>query len=351
MLLNFKFMINLSLRKLQNISTITAVIFLLLTCSCSTEYKRISVEGVALGTFYNIHYYNTDEINYKFQIDSLLEEFNKTASIYDNASIISNINNNISMTTNEMFRDIFNKSMQISKLSEGAFDITVSPLVNAWGFGLSDTINVSQELTDSVIEFVGYKLISIENDLVIKQNPLTTINMNGIAKGYAVDLIAEFLEKKEIYSYIVEIGGEIKAGKNKPDGSKWVVAIEKPAPHFLTPQEEHKRIYINDIAMATSGSYRNYIEKDGKKYSHTIDPFTGYPVSHSLLNVTVLAKDCITADALATAFMVLGVEKSIDICESLQDIEAYFISAGKNDNWEIKATSGFKKFLKYPKNK
>lgn len=326
------------------------LIFLL--CSCQPQQlHRISFSGKALGTYYSIHIYHEDngEIFQKklqHQIDSLLDDFNALASIYDKESLISAINSNRPYKMNQLFADVFMKSMEISELSDGAFDITVGPLVNAWGFGFTDSMHVTGEFIDSVMQFSGYKKVRLMNNEIIKDDPRILLDMNGIAKGYAVDIVAKFIESKNIESYIVEIGGEIRAGKEKPDGSMWVIAVEKPAEDAASPQQEEKRVFLQNISVATSGSYRRYYERDGTRYSHTIDPKTGRPVSHSMLSATIIAEDCMTADALATACMVLGLEDAIKLCESLENTEGFFIVAVRNDEYTTHFTSGFEKYLK-----
>jgi FAD:protein FMN transferase len=335
----------------KNVRILLLLKVLLLLCSCQSQPQhRISISGKALGTYYSVHLYHKDngklfQDELQSQIDSLLAGFNAVASIYDPESVISKINSNQPYEMNKLFADVFLRSAEISELSGGAFDITVGPLVNAWGFGFTDSMHITKEFIDSIIQFTGYKKVRLVNDEITKDDPRIMLDMNGIAKGYAVDIVALFLESKNIVSYIVEIGGEVRTGKEKPDGSKWVIAIEKPAENAASPQQEEKRVFLENISVATSGSYRRYYERDGARYSHTIDPKTGRPVSHSMLSATIIASNCMTADALATACMVLGLEDAISLCESFENVEGYFIVAGQNDTYFTYYTSGFEKFL------
>ncbi len=324
----------------------------LLFLSCQTDHlHKITLKGDALGTYYTVHLYHSDS-GYVFrdhlqhQIDSVLDYFNAVASIYDPSSLISRINRNEHYEMDALFSDMFIKSSEISELSGGAFDITVGPLVNAWGFGFTDSLHITKELIDSILEFTGYQNVRLENKRIVKDDPRIMLDMNGIAKGYAVDMVAEFLETLDIKSYIVEIGGEVRAGDLKPDDSYWVIAIEKPAEHFSSPQQEEKRIFLHNISVATSGSYRRYYEREGERYSHTIDPETGRPVSHSMLSATIIASDCMTADGIATACMVLGLDEAVRFCEDQEKVEGFFIVAGNNNEYSFHYTSGFEKYMK-----
>lgn len=326
------------------------IVFVLLLSSCTgNKLVRHSFNGNALGTFYTIHYYAAPnfELNVEVvqaKIDSLLLDFNKTASIYNSNSIISKFNYNQDYVLNGMFVDIYKASLEISEMTDGAFDISVGELVNVWGFGKGEFKNPDSLKIDSLLQFVGLNKLKFENNIPAKVLPEVKIDMNGIAKGYAVDLSANFLESLGIKSYLVEIGGEIRVGDSKPNQEQWVVAIEKPSKDAHSEQEIQKKINISNLSMATSGNYRRYYELDGKRFSHTINPKTGRPVTHNLLSVTVITQDCMTADALATAFMVMGHEAALEFCKKHTDIEAYFIVADDTNNWNFYYTEGFEKF-------
>ncbi len=346
------------MKRLSSLSAIVVIfcsVFLLYSCH-SPELKKTTITGKALGTFYTIHFYHTENKtfseNIKGEIDSLLSHFSDIASIYVQNSVISRINNNEPYEINEMFNDIFNKAQEISEITDGAFDITVAPLVNAWGFGSTPPADITQNFIDSLLQFVGYEKLKLTDKKVQKQDNRIMLDMNGIAKGYAVDMVSSYLEDNGIDRYLVEIGGEIRAGNCKPDGSLWSIGIEKPAETAYAPQSVEKLIFLKNKAVATSGSYRRYYEKNGKKYSHTIDPKTGYPVMHSMLSATIIANDCVTADALATACMVMGAQKALSLCESLPNIEAFFIIADTIKEFLYFNTTGFEIFFTDPsKNK
>jgi len=330
----------------KHIYFLVGAIFMFIFSCTSNKLQKISFKGNALGTYYTIHFYtnetNSEYLkNIQFSIDSLLTSFNSIASIYVEESMISKINNNSDYEVNEMFTDIFNTAMYISEITDGAFDISVFPLVEAWGFGKSERNDLTQKQIDSLLSFVGYKNVLISDGKIVKTDSRISLNMNAIAKGYAVDLVSLYLESMSIYSYLVEIGGEVRVGRAKPDKSLWSIAIEKPAKEAIDAQEGGKIIFLENASVATSGTYRQYFETDSLRYSHTIDPKSGYPVNNDLLSVTVISDNCMLADALATACMVLGTEKGLKLCETLENTEAYFISKNKKGGLIIQSTSKF----------
>jgi len=240
------------------------------------------------------------------------------------------------------------ESLRFSVLSNGAFDITVAPLVDLWGFGPKAKSDPTQAKIDSIRHFVGYKLLKLDKDQLTKSDPRIQLDCGAIAGGYASDIIAEFLRKQGVDDYMVEIGGEIVLRGKNPKGSQWHIGINKPVDDSTsTNNEVEKLLVLTDKALSTSGNYRSFYVKDGKKYAHTIDPHTGYPVQHSLLSATIIADDCFTADALATACMVLGVDSSMTMIESLHDkgVEAFFIYNEGGPSNKIKFTPGFKAYL------
>lgn len=329
---------------------VLAFAFVISSCR-QKQPEKITLKGEALGTFYTIHvYHEYSDPDYgkvlQQKVDSLLSHFNSVASVYDSASVISCINKNLPYNPDSLFTDVFKRSIEISDLSGGAFDITVGPLVNAWGFGFTDSAHITQEFLDSVLQFTGYQKVRLADNKVVKDDERIMLDMNAIAKGYAVDLVSLFLESQGIESYIVEIGGEVRTGALKPDGSKWVIAVEKPAESADAAQEEEKRIFLTSISVATSGTYRKYYERNGVKYSHTIDPKTGRPVSHNLLSATIIAPDCMTADALATACMVLGKDEALQLCMSMEGVEGFFIVADEDNSYKTFHTPGFEAYLR-----
>lgn len=306
----------------------------------SGQLPRVTFRGEVFGTYYTISYYAEGAENYQQEIDSLLEDFNQSLSYYQPNSVVSRINRNETQATDEYFRTVFQKAQEVAKATGGAFDVTVAPLVNAWGFGFTEKQNMTPEKVDSLRKLIGYEKVSLEGQRIVKEDPAIQFDFNSIAKGYAADVVGAFLEEQGINTYMVEIGGDLMVKGLKPDGSKWRIALETPAAESDAPQNWDYYVELQDQAVATSGNYRRYYEEDGQRYSHTIDPVTGYPVSHNLLSVSVFAPDAMTADAYATAFMVMGLQRSIDFVERQPDMEAYFIFSEGPDSYGTYATPG-----------
>ena len=290
------------------------------------EYRK--AQGLVFGTSYNITYlYNAD---LKSDIEHTLALVDSALSMFNPESTISAVNRSESiLVTDTMFLKVFRRAMEISDMTNGAFDITVAPAVNAWGFGFKHAENISQATIDSLKEITGYKKIHENNGLIVKDDPRIMLDCSAIAKGFGSDMVAQMLSSKGINDYMVEIGGEIVLSGHNPKGKDWNIGISKPVDDSLSINNELQTVIpITDIAMATSGNYRNFYVKDGRKYAHTIDPHTCMPVSHSLLSATVFASDCATADALATSMMVMGLDSAQALCARHPEIRAYFIFEG-----------------------
>jgi thiamine biosynthesis lipoprotein len=320
----------------------TGLLFLL---GCQPSVKQIHLEGFAQGTYYSIRYYDKQNRNLQTSIDSLLDDFNKTASLYDATSIISRINRNEdNVLLNEDFKQLYAFAMQVSQETDGAFDITVGQLVNAWGFGNEKRQFITKEKIDSLLFCTGYHKIELKNDRLIKQHPCIKLDFNAIAQGYSVDKIGMFFDALHIDNYLIDVGGEVLA-KGDKKGNSWKVGIEQPA----NKKEQHRQIQTSislyNKALVTSGNYRKYYEENGKRVAHTISPESGYPVDHGLLSVTVLNSTAAFADAYATAFMVMGMEASIEFLKKHKDTEAYFIYQ-KADSIYVYATEGFNQLIK-----
>ncbi|MBS6329194.1 MAG: FAD:protein FMN transferase [Prevotella bivia] len=284
-------------------------------------------EGFIFGTVYHITYQNDN--NLKQDIEAELDKVNKTFSTFDSTSIISLINQNKPVKINDMFAEIFDLSEEISTETEGAFDITVAPLVNVWGFGFKSGQRPTKEKIDSLRLLVGYNKVKLYENGVKKKNPKIMLDCSAVAKGYGSDIVARYLREQGVKNFMVEIGGEIVTSGLSENRLPWKIGVTKPSDNKTDMNQEVETILnVTDKAMATSGNYRNFYYKGGKKYAHTIDPKTGYPVQHSLLSATVLAKNCATADAYATSFMVMGVEKAEALLEKHPELMAYFIYAG-----------------------
>ena len=236
-----------------------------------------------------------------------------------------------------MFLTVFNKAMEISCETNGAFDITVAPLVNAWGFGFKNGIQPNRHQVDSLRRLIGYEKVALKDGRIVKQVPGMMLDCSAIAKGFGSDVVAHFLQQQGVKNFMVEIGGEVVTRGVNPQRLPWKIGVTKPTDDTLSVNGEIQSILnVTDMAMATSGNYRNFYYKGGKKYAHTIDPKTGYPVQHSLLSATVLAKDCATADAYATSFMVLGIDGAKQVLERHPELMAYFIysdAKGQNAVW------------------
>ena len=288
--------------------------------------------GMVFGTVYNITY--ECDSNLHEAIKSELQKVDNSLSPFNAQSIITAINQNQDVKPDEMFLTVFNKAMEISRETGGAFDITVAPLVNAWGFGFKNGIQPDRHQVDSLRRLIGYEKVSLKDDRIVKQSPDIMLDCSAIAKGFGSDVVARFLQQQGVKNFMVEIGGEIVTSGVNPQRLPWKIGVTKPTDDSLSVKGEIQSVLnVTDLAMATSGNYRNFYYKDGKKYAHTIDPKTGYPVQHSLLSATVLAKDCATADAYANSFMVLGIDGAKEVLERHPELMAYFIySDGKGQN-------------------
>lgn len=303
-----------------------------------------SITGLVFGTIYNITYQYDGDL--KPEIEAELKRFDQSLSPFNDSSVISRINRNEELVADSFFVKCFNRSMEISRETKGAFDITIAPLANAWGFGFKKGAFPDSSMIDSLRQITGYEKVHLEDGKVVKQDPRIMLSCSAVAKGYSVDVVAHLLERKGIKNFMVDIGGEVVVkGKNPKDGL-WRIGINKPIDDSLSVKQDLQTVLeITDLGMATSGNYRNYYYKDGKKYAHTIDPRTGYPVQHSILSSTVIAEDCMTADALATSFMVMGLEEAEAFCKANPKIDAYFIYSGDNGKFETYYTEGMKKYI------
>ena len=299
----------------------------------STPYQHD--RGMVFGTVYHITYQSSKSL--QKDIEAELAKVDASLSPFNERSIITAVNENRDTVVNKMFSDVFALAMKISDSTNGAFDITVAPLVNAWGFGFKGGAMPSRHQVDSLKALVGYHKVSLTNGRVSKTDPRIMLDCSSIAKGYGCDVVAKFLSAKGIDNYMVEIGGEIVTRGISEKRLPWKIGVTKPTDDSLNVNQEIQTIInVTDKAMATSGNYRNFYYKNGRKYAHTIDPSTGYPVQHNILSSTVIADDCATADAYATAFMVMGLDKAKSILSRHPELMAYFILAsddGTNKVW------------------
>ena len=291
-------------------------------------------KGMIFGTVYHVTYQNSDNLN-----DQIVAELNKvdsSLSMFNKQSVITKVNNNQDIEVDQMFGDVFTLARTVSADTDGAFDITVAPLVNAWGFGFKSGNMPSRHTIDSLRTFVGYKRVELHDSRIVKADPRVMLDCSAIAKGYGCDVVAELLRRKGIDNFMVEIGGEVVTSGISEKRVPWKIGVTKPSDDSLSVNNELQTVLnITDKAMATSGNYRNFYYKNGKKYAHTIDPATGYPVQHSLLSATVISDRCAKADAYATAFMVMGLEKAKKVLDRHRDLMAYLIYSDHKGEYKV----------------
>ena len=310
------------------------LIFLTLSCKNSTKPEsKFQLEGQALGTMFHITYMDSEQRHFEKQIDSLIHVVNRSLSTYIPFSDISKINSgDTTIIVDAMFIEVFQKSKKIYHETDGYFDPTIGILVNAWGFGPGEKIEELDSVNiKSLLELVGLDKVEIIDKRVIKKHNKTYLDFNAIAKGYAVDVLGRFFEKKHIKNYLVEIGGEVRTRGVNPKNKPWKIAIEKP--NFDDTRSFQTFINLEDESIATSGNYRKFkIDyKTGEKYAHTLDPKTGYPSKSNLLSTSVIAKlDCADVDGYATALMSLGFEESKLFLKDHPELKAFLIYSDEN---------------------
>ena len=324
---------------------LAAGLWILMFTACTKQKQYFEESGSVFHTIYHIKYEGSEILTEK--IDAEFQKFNLSLNPFNPNSIISKVNRNEAVEADDWFIEVFNKAKEVSDHSEGIFDITCAPLVNLWGFGFSKMDSVTPQMIDSIKQFVGYQKVRLDGRKVVKDDSRILLNCSAIAKGYASDIIARLLEREGIENYMVEIGGEVTMKGVNQNGKCWRIGINKP--------EDDSTGIKNDIEevvqlckkgdVATSGNYRNYYIKDGKKYAHTIDPRTGYPSEQSILSATIVAEDCITADAYATAFMAMGLEKAREAAKNIPGIEYYVIYSDENGKHQIEYSTGMLQYL------
>lgn len=291
--------------------------------------------GQIFGTTYHITYQSDKDLHR--EILQRLQLVDQTFSTFNDESIISKINRNEPVKLNQMFIEVFDLAKTVSKDTHGAFDITVAPLVNVWGFGFKSGTPPTKAVIDSLRHLTGYEKVKLIGSTVRKQDPRIMLDCSAIAKGYGSDVVAQYLRSQDVENFMIEIGGEIVVQGNSDKRLPWKIGVTKPTDDSTQVNNELQTVLnVSNTAMATSGNYRRFYYKNGKKYAHTIDPKTGYPVQHNILSATVLANTCAKADAYATSFMVLGLEKTQQVLQHHPDLMVYLIYAdgqGKNKVW------------------
>lgn len=311
---------------------IVVVLFAIVNKQKSTEYHTDS--GMIFGTTYNITYQSDKQ--YKEDIVKALNGVDASLSMFNPQSVIAKVNNNEEVTLDDNFMRVFAIAEQVNRETNGAFDITVAPLVNAWGFGFKNGQQPSDKQVDSLKQIIGMEKVSIRNSVVRKTDSRIMLDCSAVAKGYGVDVVANLLTEKGVKNFMVEIGGEIVTKGVNSKRLPWRIGVVKPTDDTLSVGTElQTTLNVTDKAMATSGNYRNFYYKGGKKYAHTIDPKTGYPVQHNILSATVLAPDCATADAYATSFMVMGLEGARQVLKNHKELMAYLIYSDEEGKMQV----------------
>lgn len=320
---------------------------LLLACEQTPQIIENEAFGEAQGTTYSVKFISSEEQNLKASFDSIFRAFDASMSTYKTNSLITAVNaGDTAIIVDDMFLSVLERSLQLSKETQGQFDVTVGPLVEVWGFGKKIHLQIDTLKVDSARQYVGYQKIE-EKEGEVKIPAGARIDFNGIAQGYTVDVIARFLEAKGISRYMVEVGGEVMAkGLNKMD-EPWKIGVDKPSEEIDQNDRFQVIVALKDKALATSGNYRKFWvdQATGIKYAHTIDPLSGFPARNQLLSVTIIANNCMDADGYATACMVMGTEKALRFVEAKPDLEAYLIYSDENGDWQVAQTSGFANYV------
>src|SRR5574344_1180968 len=347
------------MKKTTSIATAAVLLLILIGIGVSQKSKNKSAKAIAAsiylheeghvhGTTYHITYEAPEGKSLQTEYEAEFKQFDLSLSTFEPQSIISRINKNDSnVKIDNNFRTVFEEGEKVSAASGGAFDMTVAPLVNAWGFGFDKKDHVTESQVKEIMKHVGYQKVKIEGDHLIKSDPAIMLDASAIAKGYSSDVVARLLEKHGVKNYMVEIGGECVVKGHNQEGKNWTMGITKTVDDSTQQQNELQQIIeMSHGGLATSGNYRQFYYKNGKKFAHTIDPHTGHPVNHSLLSSTIYAPTCMEADAYATACMVLGIDKAMSLIEAHPELEGYFIFSDANNKYDVKFTSGFKNMIK-----
>lgn len=325
--------------------SLLASLWILVFTACTQQKQYYEESGSVFHTIYHIKYESPELLTEK--IDAEFQKFNLSLNPFNPNSIIAKVNNNEPVEVDDWFIEVFNRAKEVSDHSDGIFDITCAPLINLWGFGFSKMDSVTPQMIDSIKQFVGYQKVRLDGRKVVKDDPRILLNCSAIAKGYASDVIARLLEREGVENYMVEIGGEVTMKGVNQNGNCWRIGINKPEDDSTGIKNDIEEVVqvCKKGGVATSGNYRNFYVKDGKKYAHTIDPRTGYPSEQSILSATIVADDCITADAYATAFMAMGLEKARQAAKNIPGIEYYVIYSDENGKHQIEYSTGMLQYL------
>ena len=320
----------------------TLLILLFISCGNKKPSPYRKIAGMTQGTTFHITYEDKADKDLSGSVDSIFKAFDLTFSEYIPNSIVSRINQNDStVRLDDMFVEVYNKSVEINKETNGAFDLTVGPLVNAWGFGPEKKVKIDSSKIDSLLQYVGMEKIRLEGRKLVKDLQGIKIDVNSIAQGYCVDVVYRYFESLEIENFMVEIGGEVRTKGKNPKGDFWRIGVDKPTEGNNVAGETLQTIILLDNkSVTTSGNYRKFFEENGQKFSHIIDPHTGYPYKNNLLSVTVIAKDGLTADGYDTPLMVLGLEGARAFLKLHSELDAYMIYSDKSGQFQVEFTKG-----------
>jgi FAD:protein FMN transferase len=323
-------------------------ILLIIAAACRQNPEYSTFAGTAQGTTYSIvceNNGNRDPSVLRMEVENLLHDFDMSLSLYKDSSVLCRINRNENVVPDKYFLEVFRLSREITDLTGGAFDVTVGPLVKAWGFGPDGHKNVSASKIDSLLSLIGMQKVRLVDNHILKDDPRISLDFNAIAQGYSVDVVSGYFDEKGIKNYLVEIGGEVRV-KGDKGGAMWRIGIDKPVDDNMTPGSDLEAVIrISDRSLATSGNYRKFYLEKGIKYSHTIDPKTGYPAKNRLLSATILASDCATADGIATACMVMGKEKSIEFLDAHPEYDGFLVYSDDSGNFRTWMTEKLKEFI------
>ena len=336
-------MLNIMNKNFLLILTLSAT----LTIGCKPKkIEFANISGMAQGSTYSIVIENPSKYNpveLKKSVERILHDFDMSVSVYNDSSVISKVNRNEDVILDTFFINVFNKSKEIFLISDGAFDITVGPLVKAWGFGPDAHKNFEVSKLDSLMKLIGFEKVKIVNNRIVKSVPGICLDVNAIAPGYSVDVICKYFKGLGMKNYLVEIGGEVRAVGDK-NGTDWRIGIDRPEDNNMIPGDKLQAIIkIKSKALATSGNYRKFYIEDGVKYAHHINPKTGYPTKNTLLSISLIADECATADGTATACMVMGKDKTIEFLERHPELEAYLIYSDEEGNFRTRVSENLRK--------
>ena len=332
---------------MKKVATLITLIIAMLMIGCSPRKEFREMVCYELHTPYSVKYEASQ--NLESEIRQVMRDYYKAINPFDSTSIIAHVNRNEDVEVDSIFTMVFNTAMQVADATHGALDVTCAPYINAWGFGFkTDSTAVTQALIDSLSQFVGYHKVALVDGKVVKKDPRLLLNFSALGDGCACDLIAHLLDAHGATNYMIEVGGEVRTSGHNPRGMAWHIGIVTPEDDPDGNNSNLQAVAILDgrYGLATSGNYRNFYERNGRKYGHTINPATGYPAEQDVLSATVIAPTSIEADAYATALMVMGRENAREIAQQHNELAYYLIYIDENDSIRTEQSPSFDNFLK-----